>query len=88
MEQVCTPRKGKGRKGNVRNANVTNGGEPTRENEEGLEQEEYGGYHEDWEDSRDVCFSWGGNESPSGLDWGGCWELRGGYRGRAISAKQ
>ena len=30
-----------GEKGNVRNANVTNGEEPTRENDEGLEKEEY-----------------------------------------------
>ena len=35
-------------KGNVRNANVTNGEETTRVDEEGLEKEEYCEYHEDW----------------------------------------
>ena len=60
----------RGRKGNVRNANVTNGGEPTRGGEEGLEQGEYCEYQEDWAGPRDVYFAGGENESPSDLDWG------------------
>ena len=68
MEQVCTPRKGKGRKGNVRNANVTNGGEPTRGNEAGLEQEEYCEYNADWGEWRGVYFAGSENEPTSDLD--------------------
>ena len=63
-----------GRKGIVGNANVTNGEEPTRENEEGQEQEEYCEYceyQEDWDEPRGVYFSGSEGESPSELDWGG-----------------
>ena len=51
------PQQERGRKGNVRNANVTNGEETTRGHEEGLGQEEYCEYHEDWAESRDVSFA-------------------------------
>ena len=49
----------RGRKGNVRNANVTNGEEPTRENEEGLGKEGYCEYREDWGEARGVYFAGG-----------------------------
>ena len=70
MGQVAQQDWGKGRNGNIRNENVTNGGEPAGENEDYQEQDEYGGDHEYWGESRDVYLAGGENESPSDLGWG------------------
>ena len=61
--------RGERRKGNIRNANVTNGEEPARENEEGIEKEEYCEYQEDWEEPRDVYCAGNEDEPSSELDW-------------------